>query len=454
MWRRVPWLLLVVALLGCDDDRLVTDADRARAAATGLFDTLDLPGATAVELPAIVGDGPRITRICGTTQFVPGEPVVFAGRVVGGRPDAIVFTDRFVAHGLRVPISVDDEGRFTVSGALGSIRRVPESMQLHVGAEVAGGVARGVPLNISVARAGQPGIDACTYAGAGLTTAMAFGGPADRFMVTGSSSGRLEVWDLETGTRRLSLPAVDGRIRAVAIGPDGNSVAAGGPQGTLTAWNVEGETLVQPVALHAGPITAIELSLQSGWLATASWDGTVRVYAFESGALPPPVDVGDRVEALAFSPDGQHLAAVAGTLAGPGRLLIWRVADGALEPVVDTPLAGNGTAVAFAGPDAVVAAHGLGGLVRVALDGTVDEMSDAPDDLAAGLAVLGEAEPFVILASYDGRLAVGLVGGVMQTIARLSILVESMALSPGGHWLAAALLDGGIRVVSLSAVEL
>ena len=56
---------------------------------------------------------------------------------------------------------------------------------------------------------------------------------ANRYLVTGSHDKTVRVWDLRTGTllRTLRLPigpGDEGRVYAVAISPDGRTVAVGG----------------------------------------------------------------------------------------------------------------------------------------------------------------------------------------------------------------------------------
>lgn len=115
---------------------------------------------------------------------------------------------------------------------------------------------------------------------------------AKRFLVSGSDDKTVRVWDLATGallqTLRVPIDEGDvGKVYAVAISPDGATIAAGGFTGQ--------------------PNTSIYL------------------FDRESGALRWRIGGLDNViNHLAFSPDGRRLAATlgggrAGTVRSPGR---------------------------------------------------------------------------------------------------------------------------------------
>lgn len=108
----------------------------------------------------------------------------------------------------------------------------------------------------------------------------------EQILVSGSRDKTVRVWELRSGRllRVLRTPidtAEDGRILAVAISPDGRTVAAGG----LTGWN---------------------------------WDGSISIYLFdvETGNMVRKLSgLPEAVWHLAYSKDGRYLAA---TLAANG----------------------------------------------------------------------------------------------------------------------------------------
>jgi WD40 repeat protein len=189
---------------------------------------------------------------------------------------------------------------------------------------------------------------------------------AGRYIVTGSHDKTVRVWDAATGTlqRTIRLPAGPGhvgKIYAVALSPDGKTVAAGG----LTGDDGEPEQIYL-------------FDRESGRL-------TGRV-----GGLP------NVVNHLTFSPDGRRLAATFGV--GGLRLYArdgkgeWR------EAGRDENYAGQSYGAAFAA-DGRLATAGYDGQVR---------LYDARLRRIAARQTTAGRRPFGVVFSPDGaRLAVG-----------------------------------------------
>ena len=120
---------------------------------------------------------------------------------------------------------------------------------------------------------------------------------AQRYLVTGSHDKTVRVWDLASGRLLRTLrppvgPGAEGKIYAVALSPDGSTVAAAG---------------------------------STGW----DWDGTASIYLFDraSGRLRQRLPgLPNVIIHLVYSRDGAFLAA---TLVGTHGLRVYRTSDGA-----------------------------------------------------------------------------------------------------------------------------
>lgn len=175
----------------------------------------------------------------------------------------------------------------------------------------------------------------------------------ETMLVTGAPDKTARVWELKTGrplaVLRLPRQGQDGKIYAVAISPDGRSIAVGGWDGIVYVFRTRDWRLLGTVNGHWSSIMAMRYSRDGarlaiglwsrgglrvletegyreiyadrdyaadcvgiafdgeGRLAAASWDGGVRLYSHDL-ALIAKRDVAGRPHGVAFDPNGQLLA--------------------------------------------------------------------------------------------------------------------------------------------------
>jgi WD40 repeat protein len=184
---------------------------------------------------------------------------------------------------------------------------------------------------------------------------------AGKVLVTGAHDKTARVWSLPEGKLlKVLRPPIgagdEGKVYAVAVSPDGRTVAVG-------HWNGTGENSVYLFDRESGQITA-------GWPA---WKIAWAI--------------------LLFLRNGRHLAA--GLVAESG-IRVWRTSDWQ-EVLADREYQGNVLGVAFA-PDGRLAATSYDGFVRLH-DGQLRRI--AKEKALAG-------EPYDVAFALDGtRLAVG-----------------------------------------------
>ena len=218
----------------------------------------------------------------------------------------------------------------------------------------------------------------------------------NRFLVTGSLDKTVRVWDLEDGTllKTLRPPVGDGnegKIYAVAISPDGGTVAAGG-------W------------------TGYE------------WDKKVTIYLFDraTGAMTGRITgLPNVIKHLAYSPDGRFLAAALG---GRNGVRIFRAApDGGTLAGEDRDYGADSYWADFAQD---------GRLVTACLDGFIRLYAPVRDGALKLLkknTAPGGTEPFSAVFSPDGaRIAVGFADSAKVDVLSAADLSHLYSPDTGG----------------------
>ena len=284
------------------------------------------------------------------------------------------------------------------------------------------------------------GIPRRAHGGHSAAVASVVYAPGGRTVTTVGDDGRVIVWDPGSGQELTALPGPAGHVQDAQMSPDGSTLYTAGFGGVLLAWDLTGargfgrssrlgaappagDTVSPPapalalspdgsqfavplgpstvglfstatltretsfsIGPSAGPITALAWSPDGGSIGVGAdsglvevWDvtGTPRLERSLAGFEPLPGQI-EAVQSLAFSPDGQLLAAsdksegstVGHTIISPiAMMAIWDVSTGNMVGAPAELDAGNGMTgsdvVAFSPDGKLLAASLLTGGVRV-----------------------------------------------------------------------------------------
>jgi WD40 repeat protein len=190
--------------------------------------------------------------------------------------------------------------------------------------------------------------------------------PSGKDFVSGGPVDGLTFWTVETGKQvGIIKTPINIVLSALALSPDGSTVAAGFSDGTLKTWDVASGLEQQTLVGHKESVSVLAFSPNGRWLASGSWDKTVCLWEVATGEkLVSLTGHTGWVQALDFTADSKRIASGG----FEGLTNIWEVPSG--RNLFALPNENFGVALAVTGvafsPDgmtlAVIGMGGQGGL--------------------------------------------------------------------------------------------
>jgi RNA polymerase sigma factor (sigma-70 family) len=274
------------------------------------------------------------------------------------------------------------------------------------------------------------------------------------------------IWDAATGKELRRFSGHWGRIFAVAISPDGKTIATGSEDRTICLWDAATAQELHRLQGHRGKINGVAFSPDGKMLASASDDGSIRLWDVATGremhlllghrqgvqtVLFMFMPAEQAVRSVAFSPAGKTLVSAS----VDGTLRLWEAATGKelrhigqqQQSINGLALTADGHTLASGGGDGVLRAWDLdSGKLLHALHGHEGEI------LAVAISPDGRT---LASSSQDRTLRLWDLG-TQQERKRLIANQEpvaSVAFSPDGKTLASASWGHSVRLCDVATGE-
>ena len=143
-----------------------------------------------------------------------------------------------------------------------------------------------------------------------------------RLVVAGSADGSVRVWDVPN---RSVLRQLDGFPGALALSPDGTTLAVSARSGSISLFDVAGGPPRRVLAGHTDFVRGLTFSVDGTMLASGGVDQTAIVWDVAGGARRETLrGHTSRIFGTAFSPDGRRLY----TSGLDGTVIVWDLGGG------------------------------------------------------------------------------------------------------------------------------
>ncbi|HEY9627623.1 MAG TPA: caspase family protein [Coleofasciculaceae cyanobacterium] len=185
--------------------------------------------------------------------------------------------------------------------------------------------------------------------------------PDGKTLATGSADKTIKLWDVQTGTLLQTLVGHAGVLWSMSFHPDGQVLASGGGDSTIRLWDLNSGQLLRTISGHKDRLFPVVFSPDGKTLASGSKDTTIKIWDWQTGKmlrnLPGHTDT---VRALVFDAKGERLASGS----WDGTVKLWDVQTGE-ELNTFTGHVNNVVSVAFSPDGKTIASGGIDNTIKI-----------------------------------------------------------------------------------------
>lgn len=134
--------------------------------------------------------------------------------------------------------------------------------------------------------------------------------PDGALVAAGAEDGKLHLWNTQNGWTERILSGHTGTVTSLAFGPNGSTLYSAGQDGFIRVWNVASGQTENEIDAGEGRLDGLALSETGSVLAVIAQTSVVRVFDAQSWQELQTFEVGGEARrAVAVSPNGELVAA-------------------------------------------------------------------------------------------------------------------------------------------------